>query len=141
MRRFPVSVDLCPVDLYTPRSPGTRLPLTRAGPPSGGPVRSTPERTFEGPGVSVPQVHVFYLDISDRGPQYHWQWPTASPWTRTHTASGGPPGSLAAQAASESGAWARLLVRVQTFTSSVYASELPKLNRIVNAQDYENRCL
>ena len=38
--RFPVSVNLCPVDLYAPRSPGARLPVTRAGPPSGGPVRS-----------------------------------------------------------------------------------------------------
>ena len=35
------------VDLYAPRSPGARLPVTWAGPPPrpGGPVRSTPERT------------------------------------------------------------------------------------------------
>ena len=28
-RRFPVSVDVCPVDLYAPRSPGARLTVTR----------------------------------------------------------------------------------------------------------------
>ena len=44
-RRFPVSVDLCPVDLFTQRLPSASLPVIRAGQPSGEQVSSTQERT------------------------------------------------------------------------------------------------
>ena len=45
-RRFPVSVDTCPVDLYPPRSPGAGLPVTRAGPSLGGPQLRKERDTF-----------------------------------------------------------------------------------------------
>ena len=44
-RSFPVSVDLCPVDLFTQRLPSASLPVIRAGQPSGEQVSSTQERT------------------------------------------------------------------------------------------------
>ena len=71
-RRFPVSVDLCPVDLYAPRSPGARLPMTRAGPPPGGPVRSTPERTdcLSQSDVSVAVTVKFLGAAARRSPPY-----------------------------------------------------------------------
>jgi hypothetical protein len=48
-----VSADLVPVALFAPRSrpqPARPRRTTRAGPPLGGPVRSTPERTGVLPG-------------------------------------------------------------------------------------------
>ena len=62
-RRFPVSVDLCPVDLYAPRPPCARLPVTRAGPPLGRLVRSTLERTISV--VEIPGATVVWSKFKD----------------------------------------------------------------------------
>ena len=75
-RRFPVSVDLCPVDLYAPRSPVARLPVTRAGPPPGGPVRSTPERTISGVRLPPESRRGWANTSPGLG---HCQWPPQGP--------------------------------------------------------------